>query len=193
MNKQNRTPAGAPTGGQFAASDRSEASIDLAAPSVLDVSAYADPSTDADFTGSGWNDYRPVRAVTVLGDIYDGDLLAHQSRQFNARNLMRVTRIDRTRGIVYGHFADPADPSRKRMADDQEFAIWASEFGTTTDLFTTEAEGYDEGPSCSICDGLGHGYPGGPPCPLEVNEQQRWETDEDERRAAMFAEPDFPF
>jgi len=26
----------------------------------------------------------------------------------------------------------------------------------------------DEGPCCSICDGLGHGYPGGPPCPLEV-------------------------
>lgn len=25
-----------------------------------------------------------------------------------------------------------------------------------------------EGPTCSICDGLGHGYPGGPPCPLEV-------------------------
>lgn len=27
--------------------------------------------------------------------------------------------------------------------------------------------GYDEGPTCSICDGLGHGYPGGRPCPLE--------------------------
>jgi hypothetical protein len=24
-----------------------------------------------------------------------------------------------------------------------------------------------EGPCCSICDGLGHGYPGGPACPLE--------------------------
>ncbi len=24
-----------------------------------------------------------------------------------------------------------------------------------------------EGPSCSICDGLGHGFPGGGPCPLE--------------------------
>lgn len=24
-----------------------------------------------------------------------------------------------------------------------------------------------EGPSCSICDALGHGYPGGGPCPLE--------------------------
>jgi hypothetical protein len=27
-----------------------------------------------------------------------------------------------------------------------------------------------EGPTCSICDGLGHGYPGGPPCPLEVTD-----------------------
>lgn len=27
-----------------------------------------------------------------------------------------------------------------------------------------------EGPCCSICDGLGHGYPGGPPCPLEVRD-----------------------
>jgi hypothetical protein len=26
----------------------------------------------------------------------------------------------------------------------------------------------DESPCCSICDGLGHGYPGGPPCPLEM-------------------------
>lgn len=26
---------------------------------------------------------------------------------------------------------------------------------------------WDEGPCCSICDGLGHGYPGGPPCPIE--------------------------
>jgi hypothetical protein len=25
-----------------------------------------------------------------------------------------------------------------------------------------------EGRFCSICDGLGHGYPGGPPCPLEI-------------------------
>jgi hypothetical protein len=24
-----------------------------------------------------------------------------------------------------------------------------------------------EGPTCSLCDALGHGYPGGGPCPLE--------------------------
>lgn len=29
-----------------------------------------------------------------------------------------------------------------------------------------------EGPTCSICDGLGHGYPGGPPCPLEERGEQ---------------------
>lgn len=33
-----------------------------------------------------------------------------------------------------------------------------------------------EGPSCSICDGLGHGYPGGGPCPLE--DRGAWEPEE---------------
>ncbi len=27
--------------------------------------------------------------------------------------------------------------------------------------------GWVEGPTCSLCDALGHGYPGGGPCPLE--------------------------
>jgi hypothetical protein len=30
-----------------------------------------------------------------------------------------------------------------------------------------ESEQVEEGPSCNICDALGHGYPGGGPCPLE--------------------------
>jgi hypothetical protein len=25
----------------------------------------------------------------------------------------------------------------------------------------------DEGPTCGLCDAVGHGYPGGGPCPLE--------------------------
>lgn len=40
--------------------------------------------------------------------------------------------------------------------------------------------------SCSICDGRGHGYPGGRPCPLEESPVARWEDEEDERRAAAF-------
>lgn len=41
---------------------------------------------------------------------------------------------------------------------------------------------YDDGPTCSICDALGHGYPGGRPCPLEergayeADLQDRWEA-----------------
>jgi len=41
-------------------------------------------------------------------------------------------------------------------------------------------DGNDEGPCCSICDGLGHGYPGGGPCPLEMFEIIRYETDQEE-------------
>jgi hypothetical protein len=47
-----------------------------------------------------------------------------------------------------------------------------------TEVMDDEQEQPDEGPSCSICDALGHGYPGGGPCPLE-------------ERGAMDADRDF--
>lgn len=31
---------------------------------------------------------------------------------------------------------------------------------------------WDDRPTCTICDGLGHGYPGGGPCPLEERGEQ---------------------
>lgn len=37
--------------------------------------------------------------------------------------------------------------------------------------------------TCSICDGLGHGYPGGGPCPLEVSPVVWMEEEEDRLRA----------
>lgn len=48
-------------------------------------------------------------------------------------------------------------------------------------------DAYDDVPCCSICDATGHGYVGGGPCPLEVSDIVRWETDEDEARAAFYA------
>lgn len=42
-------------------------------------------------------------------------------------------------------------------------------------------------PTCFICDGIGHGYPGGGPCPLEVSEVVRYETDRDEAMALAWA------
>ena len=44
-----------------------------------------------------------------------------------------------------------------------------------------EADAMLDGPTCSICDGAGHGFPGGPPCPLEMGGPDdgfdRWEED----------------
>lgn len=40
------------------------------------------------------------------------------------------------------------------------------DYGITAEVPADIPE-WDEGPTCSICDGLGHGYPGGRPCPLE--------------------------
>lgn len=51
--------------------------------------------------------------------------------------------------------------------------FYVVENGKVTDGPMSEASAFEaaygpeEGPSCSICDGLGHGYPGGRPCPLE--------------------------
>lgn len=46
--------------------------------------------------------------------------------------------------------------------------LWGCECRECIELQNDAYATYEpEGPTCSICDGLGHGYPGGPPCPLE--------------------------
>ena len=42
--------------------------------------------------------------------------------------------------------------------------VWLDDKGVAS--FDIE-QGWDEGPTCNICDASGHGYPGGGPCPLE--------------------------
>lgn len=42
--------------------------------------------------------------------------------------------------------------------------------GLTVLPLEEEYDWQDEGPTCSICDALGHGYPGAGPCPLEVTD-----------------------
>jgi hypothetical protein len=57
----------------------------------------------------------------------------------------------------------PLSGSYRRLASGRE--VFIDDRGVAT-LVADEPE-WDEGPTCSICDGLGHGYPGGGPCPLE--------------------------
>jgi len=61
------------------------------------------------------------------------------------------------------------------FADDELSGAWTLE--APDEAFEPE-EPY-EGPTCSICDGLGHGYPGAGPCPLE--DDGRFEDDPRER------------
>jgi hypothetical protein len=54
---------------------------------------------------------------------------------------------------------------------------WLDDEGKVTHI----EKGYgwgEEGPTCTLCDGLGHGYPGAGPCPLEM---RGWEDAEQDR------------
>ncbi len=67
--------------------------------------------------------------------------------------------------IIYAQpFVDPEEARRIANALWHTYNVMHDELEAAT-LAGTFVE--DEGPTCSICDGLGHGYPGGPACPLE--------------------------
>lgn len=51
-------------------------------------------------------------------------------------------------------------------------------------LWDEYAEAMAEPPTCSLCDGLGHGYPGAGPCPLE--ERGYWDAEEDLARYGSY-------
>jgi len=47
---------------------------------------------------------------------------------------------------------------------------WVDVDGRAT-LVENDGQDY-EGPTCPICDALGHGYPGAGPCPLEMTGEE---------------------
>jgi len=53
----------------------------------------------------------------------------------------------------------------RRLASGTE--VWVNEAGVACFPDDVWDPVWDDGPTCSLCDGLGHGYPGGGPCPLE--------------------------
>ncbi len=66
--------------------------------------------------------------VASLADLKVGDVLLEVSDQFDAQNLMTVTRvgndINPPAEIVYGRFVDPKDVHSQRANGDHEFAVW---------------------------------------------------------------------
>lgn len=90
--------------------------------------------------GSGFGNYSPVKVIGSLDEVHEGDLLAEQSAPFGARNLLRVTGVDHDRGLFTGHFVDPTDPTRKRLADDITRSIWDHDLHTPTHTYFKTAE-----------------------------------------------------
>lgn len=92
--------------------------------------------------GPRWDSFR-VTISDALGTSYTERLGDHAAaREFANRAYSLIGSI-----------------ARSNELNPQELADWTME-DLNPDVF-------DEGPTCSICDGLGHGYPGGGPCPLE--------------------------
>jgi len=63
-------------------------------------------------------DFRDIKVGMVFKEI---------SKQFNATNYARVTRIQPTiqsQRIFYAVFVDPKDFTKNRLPDDMEFAVW---------------------------------------------------------------------
>lgn len=64
-----------------------------------------------------------------------------------------------------------------------------------TEAYNAAREEEEPEIQCAICDGLGHGQPGYGPCPrYEVDYELRYETEEEEKRAAWLRpDPDIAF
>jgi|SRR5215469_5142131 len=74
---------------------------------------------------------------------------------------------------------------RRIWIDERGVAHFVTPSGNVTGAQHWDEQDY-EGPTCSICDGLGHGYPGGPPCPLE--EGDRWYVGSQEEARERYLE-----
>lgn len=81
--------------------------------------------------GSGWGKFKKGKKLKSLDELNVGDILLYQSRQFNAKNVIKVTNLNEShpankegRRIVYAQFANPNNISEKRHGWDVEFAIW---------------------------------------------------------------------
>lgn len=119
MNR-NRVPRGVKTGGRFAASLRSESHLGLG----------PDDRRGDPYLGRGWEGVRVGDPVHSLDAIEVGDVVAEESLQFRARNLVRVTGVDRQRGLIKTVYLDQEDSPF-------ETTVWDHDLDLTTRLYAT--------------------------------------------------------
>lgn len=87
------------------------------------------------FKGSGFNPFTEGEAIISPSQVNVGDLLCEYSIQFNAQNIVRVTRteFDVANGEhFYGVFVDPKDTSKLRVGSTGEINFWDFEINPHT-------------------------------------------------------------
>lgn len=84
--------------------------------------------------GSGWGDFHPGDPITSPADVKVGDMLLEFIGQFNAYNVIKVTKTqwagepENLRGRkFYGVFVNPAKTSEERIGSNGEFCRWDHE------------------------------------------------------------------
>ena len=81
----------------------------------------------AKITGSGIGRWASGEQILAVESLRVGEVLTNFSKQFSTLNLVKVTRVAEDFSRLYGVFADPNDPNKKRLDDDEEFCIWGFE------------------------------------------------------------------
>jgi len=94
--------------------------------------------------GSGVGNFVSGTEITTIAQLHVGDLAASFSPQFNALNLMRVTRITEDGSRAYGVFVNPHQPHELRLASDEEFCIWDHEINCSVILHKVVTEAAPE-------------------------------------------------
>lgn len=119
-------------------------------------------------------------AATPIADLHPGDVICWAGASGDGATVATVTETDGGYVVTIVWHSPRTDQWHRanlnwREMTDTLYTIrtWAErpadpaalDFGPGVDPEADEQE--IEGPTCRICDGLGHGYPGAGPCPLE--------------------------
>lgn len=78
--------------------------------------------------GSGFGKFKKGEVIKDPSSLEYEDILLHDGKQFNTKNVVKIIQVDKARKIAYGLYVDPKNTSKIRLSSDKNFAIWFSEF-----------------------------------------------------------------
>ena len=74
--------------------------------------------------GSGFGSFAKGAVIKDVNQVSLGELVTHGSAQFKAKNIARITKIDKEKGKLEAVFVNPKNVKELRNHDDKPFTIW---------------------------------------------------------------------